>query len=233
MSAPKNRDVAALLDIMARLRDPDGGCPWDLEQSFETIAPYTIEEAYEVDDAIARGDMDDLREELGDLLLQVVYHAQMAREARHFDFARVVEGICDKLVRRHPHVFGDREVGSAEEQTRHWEALKSEERRQRAARTGAEPSALDGIATSLPALARAQAIARRARRPGDAADPAGPAARHAFERFASGDAEALGELLFECARWAGERGEDAETRLRDWNRRTEERERRREGGGST
>ena len=115
--------IDRLLEIMARLRDPQGGCPWDVEQSFATIAPYTIEEAYEVDDAIRRGDLDALREELGDLLLQVVFHAQMAREAGHFAFADVAAGLCDKLVRRHPHVFGDAEVRSAGEQLEAWEAL--------------------------------------------------------------------------------------------------------------
>ena len=112
--------VSRLLEIMAKLRDRDGGCPWDLEQSFATIAPYTIEEAYEVDDAIRREDWDALRDELGDLLLQVVFHAQMAREAGYFDFADVVRAIGDKLVRRHPHVFGDAEITSAAAQTDAW-----------------------------------------------------------------------------------------------------------------
>jgi MazG family protein len=231
MSAPEGRDVAALLEIMARLRDPGGGCPWDLEQSFETIAPYTIEEAYEVDDAIARGDPEALCEELGDLLLQVVYHAQMAVEAGHFDFADVVAGICDKLVRRHPHVFADAEVEDAEAQTRHWEQMKREERARRAAKTGRRPSAFDGIAASLPALARAQAIARRAH----GVDPAGAdpqaAVRDALARARSGEDDALGQLLYECARWASSRGIDAETLLRDWNRRTEARLRHREEEG--
>src|SRR5690606_4367051 len=118
-------DMTRLLDIMARLRDPERGCPWDVEQSFATIAPYTIEEAYEVADAIERGDMAALKDELGDLLLQVVFHAQMAREAGHFSFADVVEAISDKMVRRHPHVFGEDRVASAAAQTVAWENRKA------------------------------------------------------------------------------------------------------------
>ena len=121
-------DIAQLLSIMAKLRNPDGGCPWDLQQDFSTIAPYTIEEAYEVADAIDRGDLPALKDELGDLLLQVVFHAQMAQEQGAFAFSDVVAAICDKMVRRHPHVFGDVEVGDAQTQTRHWEAIKQAER---------------------------------------------------------------------------------------------------------
>src|SRR5262245_9563355 len=138
---------------MARLRDPRGGCPWDVEQTFATIAPYTIEEAYEVADAIERGDLDRLREELGDLLLQVVFHAQMAAERGTFDFGDVVAAICDKLVRRHPHVFGDVHVSSALEQTRAWEAQKTAERK---------GSLLDDVPRALPALRRAQKLTKRA-----------------------------------------------------------------------
>src|ERR1700690_2960284 len=126
MSAPPadTPRVEALLAIMARLRDPAGGCPWDLEQSFATIAPYTLEEAYEVADAIARGDLGDLKDELGDLLLQVVFHSQMASEADAFTFADVVEAICNKMIRRHPHVFGDVSVATADAQTIAWEEHK-------------------------------------------------------------------------------------------------------------
>src|SRR5271170_4691037 len=120
--------IFRLLEIMARLRDPDGGCAWDLEQTFGTIAPYTVEEAYEVADAIRRGAMGDLAEELGDLLLQVVFHAQMAREVGAFDFDDVVRGISAKMIRRHPHVFGDAEVRTAAEQTAAWEEIKAAER---------------------------------------------------------------------------------------------------------
>lgn len=159
--------MARLIAIMARLRDPDGGCPWDIEQTFRTIAPYTVEEAYEVADAIERGDMADLKEELGDLLLQVVYHARMAEEAGHFNFAAVAEVIADKMVRRHPHVFGEARIASAAAQTRHWEDLKAEERK--GANGGDETEAtsvLSGIPQGLPALMRAEKLQKRAARVG-------------------------------------------------------------------
>ncbi len=140
---------------MARLRDPEGGCPWDLEQDFSTIAPYTIEEAYEVADAIARGDMTDLEDELGDLLLQVVYHAQMAKEAGQFDFDAVAGRIAAKMIRRHPHVFGEAEVTDAAAQSLAWEATKALERRDKARAQGAKPSLLEGVPLALPALTRA------------------------------------------------------------------------------
>ncbi len=135
--------------IMERLRDPETGCPWDIEQSFETVAPYTIEEAYEVDDAIRRGDMDDLRNELGDLLLQVVFHSRMAEEAGLFDLDDVAEAISRKMISRHPHVFGDKSYDDAEAQTLDWERLKAAERKQK---TGS-----DGLLDDVPlALARAE-----------------------------------------------------------------------------
>lgn len=206
--------IDQLLEIMARLRDPEHGCPWDVEQTFTTIAPYTIEEAYEVDDAIRRGDLPALREELGDLLLQVVFHAQMAREAGHFDFAGVVDAICDKLVRRHPHVFADAEVKSAAEQLDAWEEHKA---RERAAQAGVEPaSALAGVAKGLPALLRAQKLARRAARVGlaGAAPPAPEVAWDAF-RAAPGDSLRVGTLLLALAHAAGASGIDAEEALRE------------------
>ncbi|HEY8492796.1 MAG TPA: nucleoside triphosphate pyrophosphohydrolase [Myxococcota bacterium] len=212
--------IDRLLEIMARLRDPRGGCPWDVEQTFETIAPYTIEEAYEVDDAIRRGDLAALREELGDLLLQVVFHAQMAREAGHFDFDAVVDAICDKLVRRHPHVFGDAQVRSAAEQLEAWEEHKARERAARGdGRDGAPASALDGVARGLPALLRAQKLVRRARRAGLATAPAAP--EEAWARLrAAGDAgpaaaETIGELLLALAGAADAAGVDAEQALRE------------------
>ena len=143
--------IERLVAIMARLRDPNGGCPWDLEQDFASIAPYTLEEAYEVDDAIRRGDMAALLDELGDLLLQVVFHARMAEEAGHFRFDDVVAAICDKLVRRHPHVFGEAEIRTSEEQTRSWEAIKAAEREE----AGAPVHPLDDVPVALPALSRA------------------------------------------------------------------------------
>jgi MazG family protein len=156
--------ISRLLAIMARLRDPQTGCPWDREQSFATIAPYTIEEAYEVAEAAEAGDVPALREELGDLLLQVVFHARMAEEARQFDFDDVARAIADKMVRRHPHVFGSATVDSAAAQTVAWEEQKAEERRAKAA--GGQPSALDGIGPGLPALTRALKLQRRAARVG-------------------------------------------------------------------
>src|ERR1044072_6040532 len=158
-----SRDIDRLLAIMAALRTPGSGCPWDLEQSFATIAPYTVEEAYEVADAIQRGDMDDLKEELGDLLLQVVYHARMAEEEGVFDFAAVAEAISDKMVRRHPHVFGSDEVESAAHQTSRWEAIKAAER---AAKGRKQGGVLAGIPTGLPALTRAVKLTGRAARAG-------------------------------------------------------------------
>jgi tetrapyrrole methylase family protein/MazG family protein/ATP diphosphatase len=163
MTQPADHPVFRLVEIMARLRDPNGGCPWDLEQTFATIAPYTVEEAYEVADAIERGDMGELKEELGDLLLQVVYHARMAEEAEAFDFAAVAVTISDKMVRRHPHVFGSDEVESAAHQTSRWEAIKAEER---AAKGREAAGVLSGIPTGLPALTRAVKLTARAARVG-------------------------------------------------------------------
>ena len=154
------RGLAELLEIMARLRDPNGGCPWDLQQDFATIAPYTIEEAYEVADAIDRGDMHDLRDELGDLLLQVVFHARMAQESGHFAFADVVAAINEKMVRRHPHVFADAQVENVEAQTRDWEQHKRREREGKGATEDA--SALAGIARGLPEWQRAIKLQKRA-----------------------------------------------------------------------
>src|SRR5690606_25277751 len=138
------------------LRHPETGCPWDIEQDFGTIAPYTIEEAYEVADAIDRDDLEALREELGDLLLQVVFHARMAEEAGAFNFADVVQAISDKMVRRHPHVFGEEQVGNSRAQREAWERSKERERQQAA--DGEEPSALAGIGRALPALMRAEKL---------------------------------------------------------------------------
>ncbi|MCC5856858.1 MAG: nucleoside triphosphate pyrophosphohydrolase [Ectothiorhodospiraceae bacterium] len=155
-----------LLQVMARLRDPETGCPWDLQQSFETIAPYTIEEAYEVADAIQRENLTDLRDELGDLLFQVVFHARMAEEAGQFDFADVAAGIRDKIVRRHPHVFRDPgQAHDAESQTVSWEAIKAEERARKYGDQG-PVSALAGVSLALPGLLRAVKLTRRAARVG-------------------------------------------------------------------
>jgi nucleoside triphosphate diphosphatase len=158
-AADGTRDIGRLLEIMRRLRDPEGGCPWDVQQDFASIAPYTIEEAYEVADAIGRNDMADLRDELGDLLLQVVFHARMAEEAGHFDFGDVVAAISDKMTRRHPHVFGDAPVKDAAAQTRAWDAHK---RAERAASGGDDDSALAGIPRGLPEWQRALKLQKRA-----------------------------------------------------------------------
>jgi ATP diphosphatase len=169
-----SREISRLIEIMAALRDPENGCPWDIEQNFSTIAPYTVEEAYEVADAISRGQMDDLREELGDLLLQVVYHAQMAEEAKEFSFGDVVEAITEKMIRRHPHVFGDERARSAGMAKGMWERIKAEEKRlKREARMarGLDPEDhgkgfLDGIPVALPALTRALKLQEKAARVG-------------------------------------------------------------------
>ncbi len=150
-------DIEKLLEIMDRLRDPHGGCPWDLEQDFSTIAPYTIEEAYEVADAIRREDLAALQDELGDLLFQVVFYARMAKEAGAFEFGDVVGGICDKLLRRHPHVFGSDAERAAGLREGSWERIKAEERS-----AGEEQGALAGVAMALPALKRAQKLGKRA-----------------------------------------------------------------------
>jgi ATP diphosphatase len=200
--------IDRLVEIMAKLRDPKGGCPWDLEQDFASIAPYTLEEAYEVDDAIRRGDMPGLKDELGDLLLQVVFHARMAEEAGHFGFGEVVEAICAKLVRRHPHVFGDAEVHSSAEQTESWEAIKAVEREE-AGRAG-DP--LGEVPLALPALARAAKLQRRAARAGlSVALPDPPA-----EKL---DTAGLGERLFALVSAANRDGLDPEQALRDTNAR--------------
>jgi MazG family protein len=178
-------DIQRLLDVMARLRDPEEGCPWDVEQDFASIAPYTVEEAYEVEDAIRRGDPRALCDELGDLLLQVVYHAQMAREIGDFAFGDVVEAICDKLVRRHPNVFGDVELDSPDARTRAWEEEKARERAERG-----DGGVVDGIPLGLPALMRARKLLSRAERVGEVRrDP-----EHWEPRFARALQEFRGEL---------------------------------------
>ena len=232
--APAGR-IEDLLAIMARLRDPQGGCPWDLAQTFATIAPYTIEEAYEVADAIDRGDFDDLRDELGDLLLQVVFHARMAEEQDRFAFDDVVGAICDKLRRRHPHVFGE-SAGQASANPG-WEALKAAER---AGRGEADASALAGVSRGLPEWRRAVKLQERAARVGfDWPDPAPVLAKLAEEleevraEFAAGaDAERLtdeiGDVLFVCANLARHAGVDVSRALRHANAKFERRFRRME-----
>jgi len=211
-----------LLSTMARLRDPERGCPWDVEQTFATIAPYTIEEAYEVADAIERDAMDELRGELGDLLLQVVFHARMAEEAGLFDFEAVAQTIADKMEARHPHVFGNAELTGVD---RRWEELKAVER----AEAGAT-SAMDGVARALPALLRAQKLQNRAAREGfDWPDPSGPAAKLAEEMKELAEAssdrreEEAGDLLFAAVNLVRAYGIDAEQALRSANMKFERR----------
>ncbi|MGV3478767.1 MAG: nucleoside triphosphate pyrophosphohydrolase [Sphingobium sp.] len=220
MTSPRLNDLVA---IMAKLRDPENGCPWDVEQSFETIAPYTIEEAHEVADAIARRDMADLKDELGDLLLQVVFHSRIAEEAGHFAIGDVVTAISDKMVRRHPHVFGSdpRETGHAQ-----WEAIKAAER-------DAKPdkSALAGVALGLPALLRAEKLQKRAARTGfDWPDSQGPRLKideelTEIEQCSNNDEleDEIGDLLFACVNWSRHLGIDPEAALRRANRKFETR----------
>ena len=216
--------IEPLVALMARLRDPQTGCPWDVAQSFATIAPYTIEEAYEVAQAIADGDMAELRDELGDLLLQVVFHARIAEEAGLFTLAEVVAGIVDKMVRRHPHVFADA-VGddSAAAQKLTWETLKAQEKPRQ--------GALDGVALALPALLRADKLQRRAARTGfDWPDPAGARAK-IVEELAEFDAavtsehrtEEAGDLLFAAVNYLRKHDIDPEAALRAANAKFERR----------
>ena len=218
-----------LVAIMARLRDPARGCPWDKEQNFASIAPYTIEEAYEVADAIQHGDMPALRDELGDLLLQVVFHAQMASETGAFDIEDVARSINDKMIKRHPHVFGTGSVDDAEAQTRAWEAQKADERQAKAAAESRPAGALDGVATGLPALTRALKLQNRAARVGfdwplatQVLEKIGEETEEIRQAMVEGLdnvalEEELGDLLFACVNLARKLGIDPETALRRGN----------------
>ncbi len=229
------RGIDRLIDIMARLRDPVGGCPWDQEQDFRSIAPYTIEEAYEVADAIDRDDLEALREELGDLLLQVVYHARMAEEAGAFAFDDVATTICNKMVDRHPHVFGTAEVDSAARQSLAWEAQKAAERGAKARHQGRRASVLDDVPRALPALIRADKLQRRAARVGfdwpEAAQVLDKIAEEIAELRAEIAASApvarledeIGDLIFACANLARHFKIDPEAALRRCNAKFERR----------
>jgi nucleoside triphosphate diphosphatase len=233
-----SRDIAALIEIMAALRTPGSGCPWDLAQTFSTIAPYTIEEAYEVADAIARGDLEDLREELGDLLLQVVFHARMADECGAFDFGDVVDAITTKLLRRHPHVFGDAGSLPVEAVNVLWERIKAEEKSERAARRQSpapeRAKALDGVAPGLPALIRARKLQDKASDVGfDWNDPLAVLAKIREEAdeieaaIATGNRDRIagevGDLMFAVVNLARHVGADPETALAATNAKFERR----------
>lgn len=214
--------IERLQGIMARLRDPDRGCAWDREQTLETIAPYTIEEAYEVADACVRGDLRDLKDELGDLLLQVIFHSRIAEEAGAFGFDDVAAAISDKMERRHPHIFGDEPAGGPHV----WETIKAAERAEKS-----ECGALAGVALGLPALLRAQKLQKRAARVGfDWPDASGPRAKIDEElaevtTALTGQhrAEEIGDLLFAVVNWARHLGVDAEAALRSANMKFERR----------
>ena len=227
-------EFSTLIEIMRRLRDKQTGCPWDIEQDFTTIAPYTIEEAYEVADAIERGDLGDLCDELGDLLLQVVFHAQMAQEQEAFDISDVITAITSKMVRRHPHVFAENTgPRTADEQTLAWEEMKAAERAGKDKKQ-VDTSALAGVARALPALMRAEKLQKRAARTGfDWSEPAPifdkleEETAEVKEAIASGDLDAIedeiGDLLFVCANLARRLSVDPEIALRRANLKFEKR----------
>lgn len=231
----KNPSIQELLDVMTRLRDKQTGCPWDVEQNFASIAPYTLEEAYEVAEAIAHNDMQALREELGDLLLQVVFHSQMAKESQFFDFYDVVETIREKLIRRHPHVFGDKQVTDADASLEAWEAIKAEERKAKSNGADKPHGLLDNIPYALPALTRALKIQNRAAKVGfDWKDVAPIFAKmteeigelqQALDENAPQEelAGELGDILFVCVNLARRLQVDPEEALRMTNRKFESR----------
>lgn len=225
-----------LLEIMNSLRNPDSGCPWDIEQNFSTIAPYTVEEAYEVADAIARDDMDELCSELGDLLFQVVYHSQMADEQGFFNFREVAENINEKLIRRHPHVFGDSEVADAATQSIAWEAIKTQERLAKKGKAGQVQGLLNGINQAMPALARAQKLQSRAATVGfdwnetqTVLDKIKEELTEVEEEINSETQNAekiedeIGDLLFTCVNLARHFHIDSESAVRKTNRKFERR----------
>jgi nucleoside triphosphate diphosphatase len=228
-----------LVEIMATLRNPNGGCPWDVEQTFATIAPHTIEEAYEVADAIEQNDMDSLKDELGDLLFQSVFHAQMAKELNEFSFDDVVNGVIDKMIRRHPHVFGDQSIKTADEQTASWENIKATERETKLG--AADESALAGLTSGLPALIRAEKLQKRAARVGFDWPEVAPVFDKLREETAELQVEIdtdggkarltdeLGDMLFVCVNLARKLNIDAETALRGANFKFETRFRHMEG----
>ena len=234
MTPPPSSEFDRLKSIMAKLRDPNEGCPWDLEQDFRSIAPYTIEEAYEVADAIERNDFADLRDELGDLLLQVVFHSQIAKEAGHFTVEDVARSINDKMIRRHPHVFEQSDGRDADGQTRAWEEIKAQERLEKASDDDVQASALDGVAKALPALMRAEKLQKRAARTGfdwvepkDILSKLDEETQEVTAAIESGNIEEIedeiGDLLFVAANLARRFKLDPEIALRRANAKFERR----------
>jgi len=231
-----DRDISRLIEIMAALRNPDGGCPWDIVQDFNSITPYTIEETYEVIDAIERGDMDDLREELGDLLLQVVYHARMAQEDGHFDFGQVVEAITTKMIRRHPHVFGDEKARTAGMAKGAWDRIKAQEKREQAERRaalglspkGENNSILDDVPATMPGLMVALKLQQKASKVGFDWNDSKMVAAKIREELAEVEAEIesgnkqsqqeeIGDLLFAVTNLARHLDIDPDQALRQSN----------------
>jgi ATP diphosphatase len=230
------QSIQQLLDIMSALRDPDSGCPWDLQQNFQSLIPYTIEEAYEVADAIERNDLNDIKSELGDLLFQIIFYSQLATEQKAFDFNEVAQAISDKLTRRHPHVFADKKIKDAKEQTKEWEKLKHQERKAKAGKNSADLSHLDDVSRTLPSLMRAEKLQKRAAREGfDWPDVKGVMAK-VYEELNEVqqelDAEVqeqakledeMGDLFFSCINLSRHLGVNAEQSLRKANLKFERR----------
>lgn len=230
------QSMQQLLKIMRALRDPDSGCPWDRKQDFHTLIPFTIEEAYEVADAIERNNLDDIKSELGDLLFQIVFYSQLAAEQHAFDFNDVAQSISDKLTQRHPHVFADTQVSDAEEQTKEWEKLKQQERKVKAGKNISELSHLDGVSRTLPSLMRAEKLQKRAAREGfDWPNVKGVMAKiyeelnevqhelDAEKRVHEKLEDEIGDLFFSCINLSRYVGVDAEQSLRKANLKFERR----------
>lgn len=230
------KSIEELIEIMRALRDPNSGCPWDLEQDFQSLIPYTIEEAYEVADAIERNNLDDIKSELGDLLFQIVFYSQLATEQQAFGFDEVAQTISDKLTRRHPHVFADAKIKNAEEQTKEWEKLKQQERKTKAGEDLSDLSHLDDVSRTLPSLMRAEKLQKRAAREGfDWPDIKGVMAKiyeELDEVQQELDAEVhdearledeIGDLFFSCINLSRRAGVDAEQSLRKANLKFERR----------
>lgn len=230
------QSMQQLLDIMRALRDPDSGCPWDLQQNFQSLIPYTIEEAYEVADAIERNDLDDIKSELGDLLFQIVFYSQLASEQHAFNFNDVAQSISDKLTRRHPHVFAGEKINNAQEQTKEWEKLKQQERKAKAGKNLAGLSHLDDVSRTLPSLMRAEKLQKRAAREGfDWPDIKGVMAKvheelDEVQQELDADIQEqakleneIGDLFFSCINLSRHAGVDAEQSLRKANLKFERR----------